>query len=110
MSELVWLRADPPVAVAEFFSSEYPAITDIGTNLATIRDCGYEPVGHFTLPDAAWWKHYYTPLEQRLARLRRTYADDPEVLAVVELDQQEIEIYRRYSDHYGYVFYVMSTA
>ncbi|MCG8434107.1 MAG: class I SAM-dependent methyltransferase, partial [Gammaproteobacteria bacterium] len=41
VSELVWLCADPPGEVAEFFHNEYPAMTDIETNLATIRNSGY---------------------------------------------------------------------
>lgn len=37
VSELVWLRPDPSTEVAAFFGSEYPAMTDISTILATIR-------------------------------------------------------------------------
>ncbi len=34
-----------------------------------IRACDYEVLGHFTLPESAWWEPYYQPLEERL-RLR----------------------------------------
>jgi hypothetical protein len=46
----------------------------------TTRTCGYEPLGNFTLPDLAWWEHYYTPLEARLPRLYEKYAGDGDSL------------------------------
>ena len=106
VSELVWLQPDPPAEAAAFFGEEYPAMTDEGANLATLRACGYEPMGHFTLPDAAWWEDYYTPLEAKLPALRARYAGDDAALGIVETTAREIEIRRRYGDSYGYVFFV----
>jgi ubiquinone/menaquinone biosynthesis C-methylase UbiE len=106
VSELIWLRADPPAEVEEFFCGEYPAMSDIETNLAKIRDCGYEPIGHFTLPDAAWWKNYYTPLEAKLQSLAQKYTDDSVALDIIEMTRIEIEMRRRYAQSYGYEFFV----
>lgn len=106
VSELVWLHADPPRELAQFFSGAYPAMTDIQTNLATIRDSGYEAISHFTLPDSDWWTNYYTPLEDKLASLLRIYADDDAALEVVKMTETEIEMRRRYAQFYGYEFFV----
>ncbi len=110
VSELVWLRADPPLELAQFFSEGYPAITDIETNSATIRDSGYEAIGHFTLPDSDWWTNYYTPLEDKMPSLLRTYADDAPALEVVKTTEAEIEMRRRYAQFYGYEFFVARAA
>jgi len=59
------------------------------------------------LPESAWWDAYYHPLEERLELLREKYAATPEKVEVIESIQMEIEIYRKYSGYYGYVFYVM---
>jgi hypothetical protein len=64
-------------------------------------------IGHFTLPQEAWWKEYYQPLEVRLDDLRKQYASDAAALEVIEGTQQEIDLYERYSDCYGYEFYVV---
>ncbi len=109
-TEVTWTTAEPPGELQRFWAREYPDMQDIESNLTAVGRAGYSLLGHFELPASDWWQDYYTPLEERLARLRRTYAGDPNALAVVELNQQEIDIYRRYSDHYGYVFYVMLTA
>ncbi len=60
-SELSWLRPDPPSECRNFFANAYPAMVDIAANLATIRDSGYEVLGHFTLPESAWWTQYLPP-------------------------------------------------
>ena len=107
VSELTWIRPDPPDEVKRFFDEEYPVMKNIESNLETIRHAGYNVVGHFTLPSSAWWDHYYTPIEKKLPALREKYKDNPEALAVVKLHEVEIDIYRKYSDFYGYGFYVM---
>ncbi len=106
VSELVWLYADPPSEVAEFFCYEYPGMTDIKTNLATIRSSGYDPINHFTLPDAAWWENYYTPLEAKLPLLTQKYAGDSVALKIIEMTRVEVGMRRRYSEVYGYEFFI----
>ena len=106
-SELSWLRPDPPSECRKFFANEYPAMVDIAANLAAIKSCGYEVLGHFTLPESAWWTPYYHPLEDRLQSLREKYATDPERIEAIESIHLEIEMYRKYSSYYGNVFYLM---
>jgi hypothetical protein len=62
-------------------------------------------IDHFTLPAAAWWDEFYTPLEARMAQLAPDA--DPALAAVIAETRGEIEVYRRYGDTYGYVFYLM---
>ena len=106
-SELCWLRPDPPAECREFFAAGYPAMADIEANLAAIRACDYEIVGHFTEPESTWWESYCRPLEARLRTLRKRHAADPEKLSMIEGIQREIDIYRQYSAFYGDVFFVM---
>ncbi len=106
VSELVWLRPDPPAEVAGFFAETYPAMRDVETNLGRVRACGYEALGHFTLPDNAWWQHYYGPLEAKLPALREKYAGDAEALGVVAITEREIDMRRRFGESYGYEFFV----
>jgi hypothetical protein len=103
---MVWLVDAPPAEAASFFGQEYPAMTDVPTNLQLIRDAGYEVVGHFTLPDSAWWDNYYAPLEARLPEMRRKYADDPQGLDMIAASQREIDVRRQFPDAYGYEFFV----
>lgn len=106
VSELAWLRSDPPEECQRFFAEVYPAMTSIAANLATIEARGYHVLSHFTEPESAW-DGLYGPLEARLRSLRERYAANAERLAIVESIQKEIDIYRKYSAYYGNVFYLM---
>jgi ubiquinone/menaquinone biosynthesis C-methylase UbiE len=106
VSELVWLKPNPPAEVAAFFSREYPAMSDAETIVSTIKISGYEPLGHFTLPDAAWWESYYTPLEAKLPSLYERYTGDEDALSIIEITRCEIEMRRRFGSWYGYEFFV----
>ena len=79
----------------------------IRQNLKIIDDAGYTQLGNFTLPDSAWWEAYYQPIEQRLTTMREKYAGNKPALEVLENEQREIDLFRKHSDSYGYVFYVM---
>lgn len=105
-SELVWLANQPPVEVAMFFGNEYPAMTTIKVIKETIRENGYELVGDFTLPDSAWWDHYYKPLAAKLPSLRRKYEGNEEALGVIKMTETEIDMRLRFGKAYGYHFFV----
>ncbi len=107
VSELSWFRPDPPEECQKYFVDMYPAMVDTGTNVAVIGDCGFEVLGHFKLPESDWLESFYLPLERRLQTLRRTYAADSERMEAIEAVQLEIEIYRKFSEFYGYEFYLM---
>ena len=106
-TQLSWLEADTPDEPRIFWARTYPAMTTIDANLAIARACGYVVVEHFTLPESAWWDHYYGPMERRIAMLREQHRNDDRVLAVLERSHEQIALYRRFARYYGYVFYVL---
>jgi len=105
-TEVVWLTDNPPQTLADWWQSEYPAIGNAQATLDKVVNAGYELLGHFVLPEAAWWDDYYKPMEARVAALRVELEDDPAGLAALEEHQREIDYYRRWSEHYGYLFVV----
>lgn len=106
VSEAVWLKSNPPVPVVEFWK-QYPEIDTIENKLAVIRRLGYTSEGHFVLPQNTWTTDYYDPMEILVAEKSKEWAGIPQGLEVIEEARHEIEIYRKYSDHYGYAFFVM---
>jgi SAM-dependent methyltransferase len=104
VSECSWLSADRPAAAAAFFAQGYPGMAGIKENVLRARAAGFEMLDHFTLPPAAW-EEYYAPFEERMARLAPEA--DRALAAVIAETRREIELFRRYGDAYGYVFYLM---
>ncbi len=107
VTEITWLQRNVPDELKQFWDEGYPAMKSIEENLGIIKDSGYEPSGYFTLPDSAWWNDYYTPLEIRLNDFRKKHLGDSEELEIIESSLLEIDLFRKYSDYYGYLFYVM---
>jgi len=106
VSELCWLRPDPPAECRQFFAEAYPAMADVAAALSVIRAAGYELLGHFAVPESVWWSSYCHPVEERLRGLRQRQAGNAENLSLIESIQKEIDIYRQYSAYYGSVFFV----
>jgi len=107
VSEVAWLRPDPPAECREFWTGVYPGMANVAAHLAIIEACGYEVLRHFVQPESAWWEPYYHPLGERLCILRNRYTGNTERLSVIESIQMEIDIYRQYSAYCGNVFYIM---
>jgi SAM-dependent methyltransferase len=104
-TEVVWLEDAPPAEARAWWESEYPGIAGIGQNIRVIEESGLDLLGHFTLPESAWWA-YYRPIEDRLAMLRQKYDGDRSARAVIDDAQIEIDMYRRHGASYGYEFFV----
>jgi len=106
-TDAIWRRENPPEAVKAGFDLDYPGMGWLEDDLAAIRDAGFDLVGHFTLPDEAWWEDFYSPMEARIVELRTRYADDPEAAAILDRIAEEPEMHRRYSGFYAYEFFVV---
>ncbi len=104
-TEVSWLGEARPADARRFWQAAYPEMKSIDENLATIAACGYAPLAHFTLPVSDWWS-YYDHLEPSYRALREKYADRPDALAALESQRAEQDVYRAYSDAYGYEFYL----
>jgi SAM-dependent methyltransferase len=102
----VWRKENPPLVVKAGFELDYPTMGWLEDDLAAILDSGLDLVGHFTLPDEAWWEDFYTPMETRIAELREMYSGDVEASAVLQQIAEEPLLHRLHCDFYAYEFFV----
>jgi ubiquinone/menaquinone biosynthesis C-methylase UbiE len=110
VTELSFVRDDAPQDCRNHWAEFYPGMRESKVNIAAARELGWEVVEQFTLTDTAWTRDYYGPLRERLGPFREKYADDPDALTVAEMTENEMRLFDRYSQHCGYVFYVMRRA
>jgi len=108
-TDCCWLKPNPPTELASFWN-EYPDMTDAQTRRTQIEDLDYILLGDFVLPANAWLDDYYHPLQQRVTTFRSTHRHDAAANGVLDGIQQEIDLFNRYQDYYGYVFFVVTPA
>jgi ubiquinone/menaquinone biosynthesis C-methylase UbiE len=107
VSDLSWLKNNVPLEVKEFLDQYDPTIKTIQGNLDIIKKLGYRLVGFFVLPSESWWTYYYNPILAKLPSLKEKYKNDEEKLRDIAPHEVQIDMFRKYSEFYGYVFYVV---
>lgn len=107
VTELAYTTGNPPLVLTQYLEQEYPDAQSIGANIALIRGEGFDLLTHFTLPPEAWMDDYYAPMERVLSCLIEKYQGNKTALAVFDAFQGEIEIFRKYHQHFSYEFFVM---
>jgi ubiquinone/menaquinone biosynthesis C-methylase UbiE len=100
-TELTWLQANPPQECQLFWQQEYPNMKNIEENLQIIK--------YFVLPKSAWLDNYYLPLEENLIRGREKYANNKLANQFINQIAEEIDIFKRYNEYYGYIFFIIQS-
>lgn len=106
-TELSLFTNDRHSQAARYWKSAYPDVKSIEENLEMISQAGYSMLGHFKLPPSDW-QEYYRPLSEKIKILREKYSDDPSALQALQDDADEINLYAKHGNEYGYVFYILS--
>ena len=105
ISEMSWFSNNAPTEAKTFWQAAYPAMADEATNVKHAQANGFAVVEMERLPAQAWWDNYYNPLLARMETLRPTAT--PVMDATLRATAQEIDLFRTYSDAYGYSFYIL---
>jgi SAM-dependent methyltransferase len=107
VTEAVLLLPNLPKPLKKFWDEGYPDIKDIKSNISLIQNEGFHLLSHFTLPKSSWIDNFYSPMEKRIKELKKKYHDKKIALQVFEECEKEIKIFNKYSDYFGYEFFVM---
>ena len=108
ISEMSWFAPEVPEPAATFWKAAYPAIADEAENSARATSAGFQVLAARRLPSAAWWTSYYEPLRARIDAMEK--GDDPMLSTVIAEIRAEMDLFERFSDFYGYVFYVLQAS
>ena len=106
ISEVAWIKENPPKEAVLFWKKEYPSMKDISSNIEVIQSAGYKLINHFIMPQDAW-DEFYSALKIISDKMRKKYKNNKQAERVIEIVTKEIEAYEKFSDFYGYVFYIM---
>ena len=106
MTEVSWFTDERPDEINDFWMKAEPAIDTIPVKVAQMQKAGYVPVATFILPENCWTEHYYVPQAEVQEKFLKKYAGNEAVGRFVAFARREAELYRKYKEFYGYVFYI----
>ncbi len=106
VSEASWFTIERPVEINDFWKNAYPEIDTIPNKVAQLQEAGYIPTATFILPENCWTKHFYVPQVSAQEKFLKEYAGNKIAEEFVAYQKHEAELYRKYKNFYGYVFYI----
>lgn len=106
VTEASWFTDERPDEIHDFWMKAEPTIDTIPTKVAQMQKAGYVPVATFILPENCWTEHYYAPQAEVQEAFLRKYAGNKMVEGFIAFGRQERELYAKYKEFFGYVFYI----
>ena len=106
VSEASWFTQERPAEIEKFWVDAYPEIDTIPNKVAIMQKAGYVPVATFILPENCWVEHFYVPQTKAQELFLKKYAGNKTAEDLVANERHEAQLYAKYKEFYGYVFYI----
>ena len=95
-----------PAEIEKWWMDAVPEITTIGHNISIMQKTGFIPVAAFALPEHCWIDNYFMPQKARQEEFLKKHAGDKAVADMIAFMRREADLYSKYKQYYGYVFYI----
>ena len=106
VSEASWFTEKRPAEIDEFWQDAYPGIDTIPNKVDQMQKAGYIPVASFILPENCWTEHFYAPQVQAQEAFLKKHAGKKTAEEFIANQRHETQLYYKYKEYYGYVFYI----
>jgi ubiquinone/menaquinone biosynthesis C-methylase UbiE len=106
VSEATWFTDERPAEIEEFWQDAYPGIDTIPNKVAQMQKAGYVPVASFILPENCWTEHFYAPQVKLDEQFLMENKGNKAVEDFIANQRHEAQLYYKYKEYYGYVFYI----
>jgi ubiquinone/menaquinone biosynthesis C-methylase UbiE len=106
VTDASWLSEERPDEIDQFWNDAYPEIDTIANKVAQMQQARYVPVAIFVLPEYCWTDNFYSPQAEVQKLFLRNHPGNQAAKALVQNERHEAQLYRKYKDYYGYVFYI----
>ena len=101
-----WITKEHPSVVEQFWADAGSPLETVEKNIEIMTDSGYGFVAAFVLPEECWTDNYFSPREVAIQNLINKYPQSDTVTEYAQMNRHEVELFMKYKQHYGYVFYI----
>lgn len=106
VSEITWITGSRPSELQKHWDDEYPEIDVASSKISVLEKNGYSPIGYFILPEHCWLDNYYQPMQNSFDDFIERNGNSEKARAIVEAENKEIELYKKYKEYYSYGAYI----
>ncbi len=106
VSEVSWFTEERPAEIYDFWMDAYPEIDTIPNKVALMQKAGYIPVATFILPENCWAEHFYAPQVNAQKIFLKKNEGNKAAVEFIANQRHETQLYYKYKEYYGYVFYI----
>lgn len=106
VSEGSWFTDTRPDEINDFWMDAYPEIDTIPNKVAQMQKAGYIPVASFIVPEYCWTEDFYAPQVAAQEKFLKKYAGNKTAEEFIANQRHETQLYHKYKEFYGYVFYI----
>jgi SAM-dependent methyltransferase len=106
VTEASWFTDERPAEINDFWQREYSEIDTMSNKVAQMQKAGFVPVATFVLPEICWTEHFYDPQVAVQKVFLEKHAGNQAAEELVANQRHEAQLYEKYKEYYGYVFYI----
>ena len=107
-SVIVRMKDIVPDEARNYWERVYPGVKSQDEIEGIFERQNYELIDSLPIPTSETMEYCYIPLEKKIKKLREIYGENKDYIAYLDLNQEEIDIVRKYnSEFYGSVFYII---
>ena len=101
-----WLTGEHPAEIEKFWTDAGSGLDTVGTNIGILQKAGYSLIAVFALPEECWTENYFASRAAAEKAVLERYPENETVKEYVTSSAYEANLYSKYKQHYGYVFYI----
>ena len=105
VTENTWFSEERPAEIQDFWQKAYPEIDTLPNKVGQMQKAGYLPIATYILPETIWIDYYHWQTKRRQSFLKK-YDGNNSIKEFVETMRYEAELYYKYKEYYGYMFYI----
>ena len=106
VTEASWFTDERPDEINKFWQEAYSEIDTIPNKASQIQKAGYIPVATFILPENCWIERFYVPQVAAQEVFLKKYTGNKTAEGFIAYQRHEAQLYYRFKEYYGYVFYI----
>lgn len=106
VSDLTWIKDNPPDEVFWYWKENYPDMKGIQENIKSMEKAGFKNIVYFEMGKDGFWDNYYKPMYNHINYFQQKFVKNSRAQEQLEELQTEIDYFVKFGDYYSCVFFI----